>query len=364
MEKKTNSLNSKPKSSSSRIKTIFWWAILWAFLLTSCQKDESKNTTESQKNKTETISKENQEPIYIQWTREYKIYRLWLGSIVPIKWDIQKAENKIANTPQLSDILDKKDVEFETIMPSIIKESMMDNDAKSSSGAVWYFQLKPIAAKDVIDFYKIGNLNLNVNNPVDNIILGSLYRKRSLNLLKEWLGTNLSESDLEKMMILSYNAWPARIKKLFKESKAKNYKEFEKYLAKKIWVKKNPTKKTDKTYWVEYMDPLTDLNLNNLKTKEDRKIAEWLRYVAIIEGISWHINSSETIQILWKITCNRNTTLYWEIKKLRDQWVFKKDVSINDICKIILESNWYWEKETPEWTELLVIQNALIDYLP
>jgi hypothetical protein len=35
---------------------------------------------------------------------------------------------------------------------------------------------------------------------------------------------------------------------LFKESKAKNYKEFEKFLAKKIGVTNNPTKKTDKTY--------------------------------------------------------------------------------------------------------------------
>jgi hypothetical protein len=31
------------------------------------------------------------------------------------------------------------------------------------------------------------------------------------------------------------------------------------------------------------MDPLTDINLDNLKSKEDRKIAEGLRYVAIID---------------------------------------------------------------------------------
>jgi hypothetical protein len=34
------------------------------------------------------------------------------------------------------------------------------------------------------------------------------------------------------------------------------------------------------------MDPLTGLNINNLNSKEDKKIAEGLRYVAIIDGIS------------------------------------------------------------------------------
>jgi len=364
MEKNRKTPDNTQKFSSSNIKNTLRWIILWTLLLASCLENKIEQTSEPQKNKIETISDNHIQPTNIQWTREYKIYKLWLGSIVPIKWDIQKAEAKIANTPKLSNILSKKDVKFETIMPSIIKESMMDNDAKSKSGAVWYFQLKPIAAKDVIVFYEIENLNLDVNNPVDNIILGSLYRKRSLDLLKQWLETNLSESDLEKMMILSYNAWPARIKKLFKESKAKNYKKFEKFLAKKIGVKGNPTKKTDKTYWVDYTDPLTDFNIDDLKTKEDKKIAEWLRYVAIIDWISEYIKANETIKVLWKITCNRNTTLYWEIKKLRDQWVFKKNASINEICKIILETNWYWEKETPDWVELLVIQDALIDYIP
>jgi len=364
MEKTKDSYRRKLTPLSSKIKNIFWWIILWTFLLTSCQENNDKEFALQKENKIEEISKSTEEPIKIEWTREYKIYKLWLGSIVPIKWDIQKAKVKISNNPELSKILSEKDIEFETIIPSIIKESMMDNCAKSNSGAIWYFQLKPIAINDVINFYGIQKLNLDASNPTDNIILWSLYRKRGMNLLKDWLWSNVSDKDLENMMILSYNAWPARIKKLFKESKAKNYKEFEKFLAKKIWVNKDPVKKTDKTYWVEYIDPLTDLDLTSLKTKEDKKIAEWLRYVAIIEWISKYIKTNETIQVIWKIKCNKNTTLFWEIKKLRNQWIFKKDASINEICKIILETNWYWEKETPDWVELLIIQNALIDYLP
>lgn len=364
MEKNKDTYRRKPTSSSSKIKNTLGWMILWTLLFTSCQENKIEKVSEPQKNRIENVDNSTSKNTNTQEPWEYKIYKLWLGSIAPVKWDIQKAKVKIENTPKLSKILKWKDIDFETILPSIIKESMMNSDAKSSSWAIGYFQLKPIAVKDIVDFYKIKDLELDANNPVDNIILWSLYRIRSLSLLKEWLNSNLSDNDLEKMMILSYNAWPARIKKLFKESKAKNYKEFEKFLAKKIWVKKDPVKKTDKTYWVEYNDPLTDLDLSSLKTKEDKKIAEWLRYVAIIDGISWYIKANETIQILWKITCEKNTTLFWEIKKLRNQWIFKKDASINEICKIILETNWYSEKETPTWIDLLLIKDALINYLP
>ena len=239
----------------------------------------------------------------------------------------------------------------------------MNNAARSNSWAVWYFQLKPIAVKDVVDNYKIGNLKLDANNPVDNVILWSLYRKRSMNLLKQWLGSNLSDTDLEKMMILSYNAWPARIKTLFKESKAKNYNEFEKFLAKRIWVRKSPTKKTDKTYWVDYTDPLTDINFDLLKNREERKIAEWLRYVAIIDGISSYIKENQTIQILWKVTCDENTTLFSAVKNLREQWLFKKNASINDICKIILETNGFKDTETPKNTVLILVKEPLQAYL-
>ena len=244
----------KNKSNRNKYKDIILWFLISAFLLTSCQENKSSKAEDAKEVKIEDIAdgiEDINEPIYIQGTREYKIYKLWLGSIAPVKWDIQKAKTKISNTPELSKILSWENIEFETILPSIIKESMMDNSARSSSWAVGYFQLKPIAVKDVEKHFWIENLKLNANNPVDNVILWSLYRIRSLNLLKEWLKADLSDNDLEKMMIISYNVWAARVKKLFKESKTTNYKDFERYLAKKIWVKKSPTKRIDRTYWVD-----------------------------------------------------------------------------------------------------------------
>lgn len=369
MEKIRNHNNNTHNTTSTNIKKIFWWLILWALLLCSCQESQNNKAQDSQKHKIETVWIEtvwgdSEKASSIQEPWEYKIYKLWLGSIVPVKWDIQKAKIKIENTPELSKIQELKNIEFETILPSIIKESLMNNNAKSKSWAVGYLQLKAIAVKDTEKYFWIENLKLNVNNPIDNIILWSLYRIRSLNLIKGWLKTNLSDDDLEKMMILSYNAWPDRINSLFKESKATNYKSFEKYLAKKIWVKNKPIKKRDKTYWVDYIDPITDLDINSLQNKEYKKIAEGLRYVAIIDGISSYIKSNNTIKILWKVTHNKDKTLFSTVTELRNQWIFKKDSKINEICKIILETNWYSEKEIPTWIDLLLIKDALSDYLP
>ena len=368
MNNKLTSSILPPKNPSNRnVKKVFWWLLLWTLMLASCS--DKKDAPKSEPDKPnfeeiqEVISTESISPKDVQETREYKVYKLWLWSIVPIKWDIQRAKVKISNTPELSKLLTWEDVDFETILPSIIKESMMNADAKSNSWAVWYFQLKPIAVKDVVAAYDLQNLKLDVNNPVDNVILWSLYRKRSMKLLKEWLTENISEKDLEKMMILSYNVWPARSKSLFKESRAKNYQDFEKFLARKIWARKSPTKTRDKTYWVDFMDPISDVDISKLKTNEDKKVAEGERYVAIIDWMTWYIKSSETIQILWKITCDENTTLFSAVKKLREQWVFKADSSVNAICKVILETNGYKDTQTPKNTELLLIKEPLESYL-
>lgn len=361
----SSSLQSSKNSNNRNVKKMFWWLLLWTLLLTSCSSNDKNHKVQEPvtENIEEKVDGITQEPTDFQETREYKIYKLGLWSIVPIKWDIQRAKVKIANNPELSNLLSWEDVEFETILPSIIKESMMNKDAKSNSWAVWYFQLKPIAVKDVINSYKLVDLKLDANNPVDNVILWSLYRKRSMNLLKQWLWVNLSEKDLEKLMILSYNVWPARTKALLSESRAKNYKDFEKFLARKIGVRKTPEKKTDRTYWVDYIDPITGLNVDNLSTKESKKIAEGLRYVAIIDWISWYINTAETIQILWKITCDENTTLFSAVKKFREQGLFNPTASVNEICKIILETNGFKDTETPKNTELLLIKEPLEKYL-
>lgn len=360
MENNNHSYNLLKKFHLSKNKkNIIWWLIMWILLLNSCQKDPKENIPWPQRNNTEII--DNTKNIKSSW--EYKVYNLWFHNIAPVKRDIQKAKMKIANNDKLSKILSEKDTDFETIIPKIIKESKMNNNEVSKSWAVWYLQLLPKAIKDVENTYDTKDLNLNAKDPVDNIIIWCLYRKRCINLNKKRLDENTSNEDLEKIMIISYNIGPTETKRLFIESKAKNYKEFEKYLAKKIWIKWKPVKRVDKDYHVEFMDPLVGLDYDKL-SKEDKKIAEGLRYVATIEWISSYLTQENTIQILWKIICDKENTLFTAVKKLKEQWIFKKDAPINKICKIILDTNWYSENNIPEWIELLVIKNALKNYLP
>jgi hypothetical protein len=63
------------------------------------------------------------------------------------------------------------------------------------------------------------------------------------------------------------------------------------------------------------------------------------------------------------VTCDENTTLFSAIKNLREQWLFKDKSSINEICKIVLETNWYKDTETPKNTSLILIKEPLQDYL-
>ena len=141
----SSSLQSSKNSNNRNVKKMFWWLLLWTLLLTSCSSNDKNHKVQEPvtENIEEKVDGITQEPTDFQETREYKIYKLGLWSIVPIKWDIQRAKVKIANNPELLNLLSWEDVEFETILPSIIKESMMNNDAKSNSWAVWYFQLKP-----------------------------------------------------------------------------------------------------------------------------------------------------------------------------------------------------------------------------
>lgn len=307
----------------------------------------------------------------VKSTWEYNVYKLNLGNPVgPVKNHIKKALDKIP-TFWLSEIFDDYN-SFEAIMPMIIKESMMNGNAKSKSWAVGYLQLMPVAVQDTKSYYSIyGISDLDVNNPVDNIILWILYRKRVLDQIKSWLeSVSFSDSDLNKMMLISYNAWPTFIIKLFKESGAINYQEFEKFLVEKICGKNcyEPTEIWDSTYNVEYLDPLGGLDYDELviKSKDvsnNKRIIEWLRYVAIIDSISWYVKNDETMQIVWTIQLNKNTTLFSEVKKLKDNWFFKQGVSLDKICKIILDSNWYSENNIPKSVDLYIIYDVIKDYL-
>lgn len=294
---------------------------------------------------------------------EYKVYKLHINGIAPLKWDFMRAKTKIEWTPKLKKLI-KSDLDLKSLIPLIIKESGMDNSKVSPTWARWYFQITNIALQDINKTYWLTDLKLDRNNATDNVILWILYRKRNVEIVNTWL-KNIGkdgifpEKDKNELYILSYNIWSGSMLDLLKKSKAKSLNAFKQYMRSLLWCTWPITKKKDSYYKIEYYDLLDWKSSSSFK---DKKLAEWLRYLEIIKWLQWYMNKEEIMTSIWTINCD-NASLYSQVKALRDKKVFKQDANINAICKIILETNWYKETETPKWVNLILIKEALKNYL-
>lgn len=298
---------------------------------------------------------------------EYKVYKLKLNGIAPIKWDFMKAKKKIDAIPKLKNLIGN-DFEIENILPLIIKESRMDNSQVSSTGARWYLQITQTALKDVNKRYWLQDLNLDREDPVDNLIIWIIYyMKRNMEIIDSLLTKtgktySFSEEDKKELNILSYNIWAGKMVELLKNSNETTLSGFKKYISIYLWCSWNPTKKVDQYYKIEYYDYLDWKDKSSFTWSDNQKIAEWLRYLEIINWLDEYINQETSIVSLWTININK-WSLFSQVKALRDQGVFKENASINEICKIILETNWFKETETPSWVELILIKDALNEFL-
>gem|GEM_PF-4475694 len=94
----------------------------------ACDSKQEKTQTQTIDQSINDITTNN-----IPMTREYKIYKLQLNSIVNIKYDIQKAQQKVNQKEELTKILNKEDLSIHTLLPQTIKESNMNNSKTSKS---------------------------------------------------------------------------------------------------------------------------------------------------------------------------------------------------------------------------------------
>ena len=301
-----------------------------------------------------------------EW-REYKVYKLKINGIESLKHDFMKAKIKIDGNEKLKNLIWTQ-FQIENILSLIIKESSMDNSKVSSTGVVGYLQTTKAVVKDVTEKYWLEDLNLDRKDPVDNLIIWFIYHKKiNKGLIESWLKSvkniKLSEKDKNELCILWYNIWPNRTIDLLKESKAKDLKEFKKYLREKLWLKWYMVKKTDPYYKIEYRDPLEWKDPSSFDTKLKRKIAEWLRYLEIINWLDVYLEKKTKIRILWSIISTENW-IYSQIKEMRDnQKIFKSNANISQICNVILQTNGYYESEVPGWIKLVLIKEALSEFL-
>lgn len=302
----------------------------------------------------------------IPMTREYKIYKLHLNSIVNIKYDIYKARHKVSQTPELVDILTKDDISIHTLLPQIIKESNMNNNKTSKSWAQWYMQIMDGAIQEIDRVYDLKTISLDKDNPVDNIILWWLYRKLVCEKIQIWLlnrNIKANTQDIESLAIISYNIGITRLFEHIDRSRSENLDQLLSYFANHIGLPYDKEKQFDSTYNVSYIDIFGGEKMAKDASREKKKIYEWCRYQHIIEALDMYLEKEEKMDIITTITLDKKETLFGKIKQMKEEGIFHKDASVNDICKIVLQSNWFWENQTPTQVPLHIIYEPLQTFL-
>ncbi len=336
-------------------------ALSWLLQTVSCQPWTEKKQATQDKNGIEIINKNT-----IVEPREYKIYKLDINLISTIKYDLLKAKKKTQSSDVLKKYLTMDDFSYGKILPKITKESSLDNNRTSRTGAVGYMQLTDRAVQEINRIYDFNGLVLDKNNAVDNIILWVLYRKLTEKNLKSSLeknGLQFSQKDREALMIFSYNVWESRAMNYLKSAHqnwVKTMEWFIKWLVeKKCNMVYNPVQKIDPTYRTPYTDYFWWKKLPSNASWELKKLEEWIRYVSIILSLQKYLETDETIKIISIIHLKWKETLFSKVKEMRDTWIFKETASINQICEIILKTNWFDEKQTPQDVDLFLIKEEL-----
>lgn len=358
MEKK-ESFWSKPKKILRDAAIAL--ALLWMLQTPSCQQVGEKEDPMRDGDAIEIVDKNI---ITEPW--EYKIYKLDINAISSVKYDLLKAKKKVQASEVLKKYLTMGDFAYEKILPKITKESSLDNDRESRTGAIGYMQLTDRAIEEIYRVYDMQWVILNPQNPIDNIVLWVLYRKiteKNLthSLKKMWL--SFSEKDRDALMVFSYNVWETRALKFLQTAQKEWVKTMDWYIKwlveKKLHMPYKPVEKEDPVYNVMYTDYFWWRKVSADASWEVKKLGEWIKYVAVIDALQDYLEADQTIEVIDVIRLQWKETLFSKVKEMRDKGVFKKDSSVNTICKVILETNWFEEKQTPQEVDLFLIKDVL-----
>ncbi len=295
-----------------------------------------------------------------------RVYTLELASIVSVYRDFRKAQKKVEEQEALKKLFDG-DFSFAYILPVFIKESHMDNEKLSKSGATGYGQLTDVAIKELHKQFPVLQ-DLDKKSSIDNIILSYAYHKfvvtKNIKTILSKHQISSTTENLQYFTNFAYNAGDGRLNKLLQDSKAKTMVDLQKYCATKIWIKHTPKVLYDQYYHVNYTDPFWGAKLSSSAQRESQKIYEGVRYASVIAGLSQHVSTPKQINSLGVITITKESSLFSQVLKARnEQNIFKKDANINEICTIILESNGFTATETPTEIPLIVSKSLLEKYL-
>ncbi len=167
---------------------------------------------------------------------------------------------------------------MQQMLPLMIKESSLIPDViQKKSKAKWYCQLLPGARADAADYIRNTlwvSKTYNVMDPVDNIILGTVYFNCCLpRYFSKWDDQKtfekvFAEHDVQKFVQVAYNAWPGAMRALTKKYRTET---------KSVWK----IARDDFAYWL--VSKVDGLDGRNIKEKN-----EWLW----IEYTNWFVDSA------------------------------------------------------------------------
>ena len=220
--------------------------------------------------------------------------------IIVVAQDIEIAKELILQKYQM----DFSDSSF--YLALVIKESSLDNNAVSSSGANGYFQLKQVALDDVrqnfpaFGFSKSDILGSSVKARVNNAVAGILFYEMCKNNYAKLLAPGFSEDDLNKIIAFIYKLGNGNFTRIYNAlSSPLTYSEFANLLS-EVLVKKFPAKYRlvntfilDEIYGVEYLSYLeVDGSQHGVSVEIGGKnfdaglIPESLRYAELISSLA------------------------------------------------------------------------------
>lgn len=195
-------------------------------------------------------------------------------------------------------------------IPLMIKESMLDKNNVSPSGARGLFQILPSARAEIKMYYGFNVSDAEAVAPVSNCVIGMLYLHRCRNKYGRAPQYNgLSEADHEMLARTMYNAGPTLINKIWSQLNPASYADFEDKLSKALAKQIDPNFRAsqvasservkDPTYYVTYDQPVGVKYYLNDQAKRAEKLVvngqtlditvgktyEVLRYARIIDAI-------------------------------------------------------------------------------
>jgi len=272
-----------------------------------------------------------------------------------------------------------EEIDFHRFLPLMIKESRLDENAISTSKAIWYFQLKDPAIADVNTMLTWEGIDVAGYSPKTNsdhnIIYGVSYFLKTAEQLKNKYP---DIQDMDNFVYASYNAGVNKIITLIEESGAESRDEFVKYVTDDLMWLSWDSKEIDSPYGCKVRNFFGEKDFSKDSTEVFRKewdfstivlvkskAQEFVRYVETINGISNFIDHRKCEPEIYKfMKVNEWSTLFKSVTDMKKNGSLgiKEGNNIVDLCNDIALDNNMDPDKIPANAFLVITKNLMEEF--